>query len=185
MTTQYSRLLRFTTLMAALAIAGPAPTHAQPAAPRGVVAVSDLRAGLRTINVEVDDVPATVIIDTGAGITGIGPRLAERIGCKPYGQLSGVRMTGEVLHAPWCGPAAIKAGAVEGEDFLMSFDVASLLPPDWPRVDGIISLNAFANGPITLDWPGHRIILETKAKYSGVTKEAVVKELLERTKVPV
>jgi MoxR-like ATPase len=31
----------------------------------------------------------------------------------------------------------------------------------------------------------HRILLETKAKYSGVTKETVIKDVLARTKVPV
>ncbi len=162
MSTQNSCLLPVT-LLIALAIAGIVPAHAQSAAPRGVVAVSDLKVGLRTIDVEIDGVPATVIIDTGAGITGIGPNLAEKIGCNPYGQLSGVRMTGEVLHAPWCGPAVIEAGGVEADDFLMYFDIASLLPRDWPRVDGIISLNAFASGPMTLDWPGNQIILESEA----------------------
>ncbi|MDC3379480.1 MoxR family ATPase, partial [Planctomycetota bacterium] len=31
----------------------------------------------------------------------------------------------------------------------------------------------------------HRLVLETKAKYSGVTKEGLVAEVLERVKVPV
>ena len=38
---------------------------------------------------------------------------------------------------------------------------------------------------VAVETLAHRVILETKAKYSGVTKETVVKELLERTKVPV
>ncbi len=55
--------------------------------------------------------------------------------------------------------------------------------------------NAFLNGrtsvtpddvkAVAVETLAHRVILETKAKYSGVTKEALIKELLERTKVPV
>ena len=149
--------------LAAISVAAGTPAYAQSSLPRGVIAVSEFERGLKRIEIEVDGVPAWVIIDTGAGITGIGPELADKIGCRPFGQLSGVRMTGEVLTAPWCGPAVIKVGGVESEDYVMYFDVASLLPPDWPHVDGIVSLNAFLDGPITLDWPGNRIILESDA----------------------
>jgi MoxR-like ATPase len=38
---------------------------------------------------------------------------------------------------------------------------------------------------VAVETLAHRVLLETKAKYSGVTKETVIKELLERTKVPV
>jgi hypothetical protein len=154
------------TILAALTatfVAASAPTYAQSNAPRGVVPVADFEMGLKRIEIEVDGVKAWVIFDTGAGITAIGADLAGKIGCKPYGQLSGVRMTGEVLTAPWCGPATITAGGVEAQDTLMYFDVASLLPPEWPHVDGIVSLNAFREGAITLDWPGNQLILESDA----------------------
>jgi MoxR-like ATPase len=38
---------------------------------------------------------------------------------------------------------------------------------------------------VAVETLAHRVILETKAKYSGVSREAVVKDILERTKVPV
>lgn len=160
---------RLLAALAAISVAAGTPACAQSSPPRGVVAVSEFERGLKRIEVEVDGVSARVIIDTGAGITGVGPDLADKIGCTPFGQLSGVRMTGEVLTAPWCGPAVIKAGGVESKDYLMYFDVASLLPPDWPHVDGIMSLNAFMDGPITLDWPGNRIILESEASLAERT----------------
>jgi hypothetical protein len=122
-----------------------------------------LKFGLKLIEIEFDGTKATVIIDTGAGVTGIGPDLADKVGCEPYGQLSGFRMTGELLKAQWCGYTAIKAGGVEARDHVMYFDVASLLPADWPHVDGIVSLTAFQDGPITLDWPGKQLILESEA----------------------
>lgn len=150
-------------MLAATFMAGAAPVHAQSSAPRGVVPVADFEMGLKRIQVEVDGVKAWLIFDTGAGITAIGADLANKIGCEPYGQLSGVRMTGEVLTAPWCGDAVIKTGGVEALDTLMYFDVASLLPPDWPHVDGIASLNAFQGGAITLDWPSSQLILESEA----------------------
>ena len=159
---------RLLAALAAISVAAGTPACAQSSPPRGVVAVSEFERGLKRIEVEVDGVSARVIIDTGAGITGVGPDLADKIGCTPFGQLSGVRMTGEVLTAPWCGPAVIKAGGVESKDYLMYFDVASLLPPDWPHVDGIMSLNAFMDGPITLDWPGNRIILESRPHWPSV-----------------
>ncbi|MBI3724843.1 MoxR family ATPase, partial [bacterium] len=38
---------------------------------------------------------------------------------------------------------------------------------------------------VAVETLAHRLILETKAKYSGVTKEAVVRDILAKVKVPV
>jgi hypothetical protein len=160
-------------VLAALLAGAGTPVLAQTSEPRGIVAVSDFMLGLKRIEVEVDGVKAWVIFDTGAGVTAIGAELADKIGCKPYGQISGVRMTGELLRAPWCGPAAITAAGGDAQDTVMYFDVASLLPPDWPHVDGVVSLGAFQDGPITLDWPGNRLILESEGSLAECTKGLV------------
>jgi MoxR-like ATPase len=52
-------------------------------------------------------------------------------------------------------------------------------------LDGRSSVRPDDVKAVAIETLAHRLILETKAKYSGVTKETVVRELLAKAKVPV
>jgi hypothetical protein len=42
----------------------------------------------------------------------------------------------------------------------MVLDINKLLPPDWPRLDGLISLSTFEGHVVTIDLPGRRLVVD-------------------------
>src|SRR6185312_848153 len=55
-----------------------------------------------TVRATVSGQTRTFACDSGEGVSMISPELAQAIGCKPWGQVTGFRMTGERLDAPPC-----------------------------------------------------------------------------------
>jgi hypothetical protein len=159
--------------LVAIGVGAGIPASAQMSEPRAVVPLSDLVKDLKAIEVEIGGVKVSALIDTGAGITFVGKSVADQIGCKPFGQLAGTRMTGEVVKVPWCGYLKVSAGGVEGRDAVGYFDNANILPEGW----SIVSLNAFQDGPITLDWPNKQLILESEESLAERTKGLVASPL--------
>ncbi len=168
-----SRIKASLTALVAIGIAIAVPASAETSAPRAVLPVSEMVNGLKSIEVEIGGVKLSALFDTGAGISFVGKAVAKRIGCKPFGQIAGVRMTGEVVKVPWCGTLEISAGGVAGRDAVGYFDNANILPDGW----SIVSLNAFADGPITLDWPDGKLILESPGSLAERTKGLVAAPL--------
>jgi hypothetical protein len=128
-----------------------ADAPAQPSEPF-TVDLAAYRAGLRSVQVEVGGESRRLLFDTGAGITAVSPAVAEAIGCEPYGRLTGHRQTDERLDMPLCPEVTLTIG---GRPLALApagvFDVDALLPEDWPRVDGVVGLNAFAGRVVALD----------------------------------
>lgn len=52
------------------------------------------------------------------------------------------------------------AGWVSRPHTVMVLDINKLLPPDWPRLDGPISLSTFDGDILTLDLPGRRLVVD-------------------------
>lgn len=52
------------------------------------------------------------------------------------------------------------AGWVSRPHTVMVLDINKLLPPDWPRLDGLISLSTFDGDILTLDPPGRRLVVD-------------------------
>lgn len=142
--------------------------------PKAVVPMGDLLGVLRTVEVRVGEQDATMILDTGGGVTVITPDLAGRIGCTPWGQLSGFRLSGERLTMTRCDGVALGIGEEAlGARNLGVFDLASLLPPQAPKIDGILSLDALAATPFTLELGAARMTLETPESLVARTAGAV------------
>ena len=120
--------------------------------------------------IRVDGEPIWVIFDTGSGITGIGPKTAEAIGCESFGRMVGFRMSGEALSVPWCGRPDVDVAGVKSDEMVMFFDVGSVLPDDWPEVDGILSLAAYQDQVVTLDWSENLVIFESPDSLQERTK---------------
>ena len=138
------------------------------------VPLGDLLGVLRTVEVRVGDQDATMILDTGGGVTVITPDLAGRIGCTPWGQLSGFRLSGERLTMTRCDHVALAVGTETlGSRNLGVFDLASLLPPEAPRIDGILSLDVLAATPFTLELGAARMTLETPESLAARTAGAI------------
>lgn len=113
---------------------------------------------LRIVRVHVANKSWQFLFDTGGGSTLISPDVAAAIGCLPKGSITGHRMSGEAIVTPSCpGPPLTIGGWTAPPQTLGVFDLMSLLPRDWPRLDGVISLRSFAGRRITLDLAANSI----------------------------
>lgn len=163
-------VLRFSAVLAAaLAISNAATAQT---APRTVL-LGDY-FGIRTVEVTVAGETGQFLFDTGGGVSVISPALAEKAGCTPFAQITGFRLTGERLTMPRCDDLAI---AIDGETLSVPsagvFDLAPLLPPDGPRIEGLIALDVLAARPFTLELEAGRLTVETPESLAGRIATAI------------
>lgn len=118
------------------AVAAPVPT-AIPVAPYQAF-------GHRSVQATFAGQTKTLLFDTGGGITLVTPEIASDAGCTPFGQLSGFRMRGERVDFPRCDAFSYDVGTFSAKDQVVGvFDVNQLIPPDWPRLGGMVTLSTF------------------------------------------
>ena len=151
-------VLRFSAVLAAALALSTAATAQT--APR-TIALGDY-FGIRTVEVTAAGQTRQFLLDTGGGISVVSPALAEKAGCTPFAQITGFRLSGERLTMPRCDDLAITAG---GEALIVPsagvFDLAALLPPEGPRIEGLIALDVLADRPFTLELGTGRLTFET------------------------
>ncbi len=61
------------------------------------------------------------------------------------------------------------AGCALGDRSLGSLDLASLLPPDWPRIDGVLALDALEGHPFRADFGRDRLEIGSLGDLSGLS----------------
>jgi hypothetical protein len=105
---------------------------------------------LRTLQVEIEGRPATMIFDTGAGMSSITPAFAAQVGCAPYGVATAFRMDGERVTFQRCPALSVRIGPLAMERELRVFDLAAVLPEGLPPVDGVIGLDLFEGRVVTM-----------------------------------
>jgi len=158
----------WSTLMAATAalFATSVRTAAIPA-PVAVISLEPFLRAQATVHAIVAGVDGTFMFDTGEGLTTISPAFADKIGCRPWGQVSGFRMSGERLDNPHCdnlvfeiGTERLKAPAVT------TVDIMKLMGPGVPAIDGAIGLDLFAGKQITIV-PRKQIIVESPQSFAA------------------
>ncbi len=164
MHTVFRTLTMATALAAAMALS-PATRAATPvpAATDPTIRLGDFMGRLRSIEVTVGNQRGTFLLDTGGGVTFVTPDFAKKIGCVPWGQISGFRLTGERLDMARCDGVAV--GLQNGKTLPAAtvgmFDLMSLMPPGAPVVDGSLALDAFDGRMFTLDLRAGTLEFET------------------------
>ncbi|MEI6670059.1 MAG: hypothetical protein WCP29_18065 [Acidobacteriota bacterium] len=127
--------------------AGPAPTTTV------TLPLEPYFRDLKTVTVSTGIGPLVLLLDTGGGTTLITPRVAIRIGCRPFGRDVGHRMTGEQVEFERCDALDVSVGDWRRRIQPVGvFDVNALLPAELPRLDGVLALDAFLGQVITIDW---------------------------------
>ena len=102
------------------------------------------------------------LFDTGEGVSSISPDFAKKIGCEPWGQITGFRMSGERLDSPHCDNIAFKLGEQSfNAPVVMIYDIMKLMGPDVPAIDGAIGLDVFSDHVLTI-LPRQKIIIESQ-----------------------
>ncbi len=98
----------------------------------------------------------TFIFDSGTGVSSITPAFAAVIGCKPWGQISGFRMTGQRLDMPRCDHVTFQiAGASYPAATIGVLDTNKFMPPGTKQhVDGTLGLDIFAGRAIFFSYSG-------------------------------
>lgn len=152
-----------TVMVLLIGLGGAAPSGATANARSNELELRRYVGKLRTVQVEIGGRPATLIFDTGAGITSVTPEFAAQIGCEPYGHVSAFRMGGERVAFQLCPALRVQIGEAQTERDLGVFDLGSVLPQGLPHVDGIAGLDLFDGRIITM-LPGlSGIRLETRS----------------------
>jgi hypothetical protein len=101
--------------------------------------------------------------DTAGGVSIVTPAFAQRIGCRPWGRMTGFRMMGDRLDMPFCQNVVIRIGEREfGAPVLGVFDIMSLFPKDAQPIDGLIALDLFSAEAITIDFPSKQLVIESE-----------------------
>jgi len=148
--------------LAAVALLACAPVQGQ--SPVVELRLEPYVGRLVTVSAVVRGDTLPFLLDTGGGETLITPAIAEGLGCAPSGRTVGFRMSGERVELALCEDVTL---TLNGQAFahpdIAVFDIASLLPADWPPLGGVLSLKTFANRSVTLDLANARLIVENDA----------------------
>ncbi len=161
---------------AAPAAGAAAPVSSAPAGgSAAAIELGDFMGRLRSVQVSVGGKRGTFLVDTGGGVTFATPGFAERIGCKPWGRITGFRLTGERLDLPRCEGVAIglQGGPALAPRTIGVLDVKPLLPPEAPDVDGSLALDALDGQVFTLDLRAGTLVFETPESLAARTAGAI------------
>lgn len=117
---------------------------------------------MMTVHATVNGHPGLFMFDTGGGISYIDPAFAKKIGCEPWGQLSGFVLTGQRLDMPRCESVNYGlAGSTFSATTVGVYDIGQFMPKDAPHVDGSIGLDLFAGRAVTLSLAKKALTVES------------------------
>lgn len=102
------------------------------------------------------------LFDTGGGVTVVGTKIAELIGCEPFGQMTAFNLKGTRIDMKKCPQTDLQIGPFRATRDLAYLDIQNILPEGVPPISGLISLQTFENQAITLDLNENKIIIESE-----------------------
>ena len=154
--------------------APPAPSEeSRASAPRAPVTIPlpAWRKRLRTIQVKAGAQTGTFLFDTGGGITQISPEFARKVGCEPWGRITGFQMMGSRFETPRCDDLHLEVGGLPlTVPVAAVYDTMAAFPHEAEPVDGVLALDAFAGQALTLDLGHHQMTVETPESLSERTR---------------
>lgn len=118
---------------------------------------------MMTVRAVVNGQPGLFLFDTGGGITYFDPHFAKKVGCEPWGQLSGFVLTGQRLDMPRCESVEYDlSGQKLSAPTVGVYDIGQFMPKDAPHIDGSIGLDLFAGKAVTLSLAKRTLTIESK-----------------------
>jgi hypothetical protein len=126
---------------------------------------------MMTLHANVRGHQGNFLFDTGGGVSYISPSYAQTIGCKPWGQISGFTLTAQRIDMARCDGVYFEIG---GQRFSGAttgvFDIMKYMPPNVPRIDGSLGLDAFAESAVTLSLAQKKLFVESAASLAARRK---------------
>jgi hypothetical protein len=126
-----------------------------------VIPLSAYMGELLSFQVVSHGKPARFLLDTAGGITVISKAFAARIGCRPWGRITGFRMRGDRVDMARCDHVSLSDSKELSLPVAGVLDFSALLPPSAPPIAGSIAMDAFADEAVTLDIAHMRLVIET------------------------
>ncbi|HET9057990.1 MAG TPA: hypothetical protein VFN30_14175 [Chitinophagaceae bacterium] len=130
------------------------------------IRLSKYAGNLKTLEVTIKDKKYKFLFDTGGGETFVSPEIAMLFGRDVYGNNTGFRMHGEKI--TYKRTDSIFLSLNNTKLFFESagvWDLMSILPADFPKLYGIISLKSFSQNILTINLKDNYLIVENKNSY--------------------
>jgi hypothetical protein len=146
------------------------PVHSEPAhrplRPVAILKLEQVPGAGTALRASTHGHEGLFLFDTGEGVSTISPAFARQIGCTPWGQITGFRMSGERLDFPRCENVPFRLGPFELSPRTTGvFDIMSLLPDSKTVLAGSLGLDVFDGKPITIEPAADRIVIESSASF--------------------
>lgn len=143
-------------IISAFFLCGSLAIHAQHASSN--ISLQPLAGGFLTVRGSIAGHEGTFLFDTGSGVSNITPQFANKIGCKPWGQISGLRMNGQRLDMQRCDNVSIRLGTYQSKPATIGvFDLGKVLPSSMSGIDGTIALDVFASRSLRFSCAQHNL----------------------------
>jgi aspartyl protease len=98
------------------------------------------------------------VFDSGIGLTLLSESLARRLGCEATGQVfRGRRMSGQDVSVPLARLDSLEVGGYERS--ALTVGVFDLGIPGFEGIDGFLSLDHFADAPVTVDYGSQLVVV--------------------------
>ncbi len=145
--------------------------HAAVASAPVTIPLQPLRTRLRTVTVKVGSETGTFMLDTASGLTLFTPTFAKKVGCEPWGRITGFFMMGDRIDSPQCNDMRLEvAGLTLQPQVVAVLDINASAPKGAEPLDGILGLDAFAGQALTLDVGNNQLIVETPESLAERTR---------------
>lgn len=114
----------------------------------------------------------TFLFDTGEGVSILTPDFAKQVGCKPWGRITGFRMTGQRLGSAKCDVITFNwSGRTFTAPSVGTGDINKFMPEGAPHLDGSLGLDIFAHNIVTVE-PHRAIVIESPESLAARLKNA-------------
>ena len=114
--------------------------------------------GRMSITATVQGHEGKFMLDMGAGAEMVSTRFAANLKLSPSGYFTGYRMTGQRVEGQRFSGAPVAIGVLNS-----ARDIGVSDHLDQDPIDGLISARVFENTPVTLDFAGKEVVVETPA----------------------
>lgn len=125
-----------------------------------------------------------LIFDTGAGLEVISKKLANELNIRAEQQFTGKRLTNEPLTIKVGNLNSLKVGTFKAENLEVApFDFFDEMAKN-QNIHGLLSLKAFQNKAVTIDYPRSMMILESKESLAKRRKTGIAIPIYFEKQIP-